>query len=105
MMSLTDSVFMFGMHHAGRRVRATHLLPSQSEYLVAACPSGLCPEVSFKARERTGGAPLAPIPIWKRGAVAARTWARGPGSVAGLSSADTAFGLGRAAVSEAAPAA
>lgn len=35
MMSLADSVFVFGMHHAGRRIRATHLLPSQSDYLVA----------------------------------------------------------------------
>lgn len=27
----------------------------QTEYLVAACSSGLCPEVSFNTRRRTGG--------------------------------------------------
>lgn len=52
--------------------------PPQSVRLFGCtCLSGLSPEVSFNARGRTGGAPLAPSPIWKRGPVAPGRGGRG----------------------------
>lgn len=58
----------------------------------------------WEGRTGRGEACLAPVPIWSWGPAEGHSWARELGRTSGLRSTGTAFVLGRAAVSTAAPA-
>lgn len=64
----------------------------------------LTPGGGWERRMGSGGAHLAPIPIWNWGPAEGHTWAQEPGSTTRACSTGMAFVLGRAAVSKAAPA-